>query len=509
MAGLGMQQAVLVGYTALVQGEQLQATHGRFACLTAAWLTHLAALPDAEAAFSRLPECAATNACALVKALSFVSPTYLRSAPWAPPVVSRFCCEMLGRRDLLTSPFTRYALLDAVYALAQYDEHQERVLGGGGRGMISAAQLFDLVDPSAAAAIQPPLLGLYVELGLHTNSEMVTDKNYQRMTLMTVLRRLWKQPGAWAAVKELSKRGGGETAFGEFATTLVKENVFLLDDALGRLADVQKFEAEKADEAAWQAQPARQRADRERRLEQFRRTAKSFLQLGKLTLSALLLLVSDAEVGLAFVGRDVPERAHKVANMLVEFLRRLCGPECQSLKVQGREKLGWEPRRMLADTTELLLACHRCVGGAFVEELVASDSYQYEMIEKAYSILLNKCQAEFPPTKLDKLGGLLVALKGGAAGAGAAGPAAGEQGSGAEQQSVTQRAVAAAAASVAGEATRRCSRAWTPRTRRPCAPTRTTATCRWRTPRGATATTTSRTSPTARRRGWGGSSSSG
>ena len=81
---------------------------------------------------------------------------------------------------------------------------------------------------------------------MHTNSEVVTDKNSQRWMLMKVLRRLWQQPAAWSALQSLAgaeisggEAGGKATAaapltdFGEFATTLVKENIFLLDDALG------------------------------------------------------------------------------------------------------------------------------------------------------------------------------------------------------------------------------------------------------------------------------------
>ena len=101
--------------------------------------------------------------------------------------------------------------------------------------------------------MQPSTLGLYVELGLHTNSEMVTDKNSQRFILMKVLRRLWNTPSGWAAFvnfaatnndalsgglsASLSSASAGVDAsgcFAEFATTLVKENIFLLDDALGR-----------------------------------------------------------------------------------------------------------------------------------------------------------------------------------------------------------------------------------------------------------------------------------
>ena len=97
-------------------------------------------------------------------------------------------------------------------------------------------------------------------------------------------------------------------SFGEFCSTLVKEMIFLLDDALGRLTDVKSRQDEMADAAAWNAQPARQKLDRERRLEQVKRTAKGFLDLAKASLSAMLQLTADEAIVLAFTGE--PARAH-------------------------------------------------------------------------------------------------------------------------------------------------------------------------------------------------------
>ena len=57
--------------------------------------------------------------------------------------------------------------------------------------------------------------------------------------------------------------------------------IFLLDDALGRLADVKGRQDEMADEAAWAALSDRQKLERERRLEAVKRTAKGFLELAK------------------------------------------------------------------------------------------------------------------------------------------------------------------------------------------------------------------------------------
>lgn len=67
MGGLGPHQAMVLAFKCLVEGEQLQTLHGRYVGLVAAWLLHLAAQPAPAEAFARLPESAATNACALVR----------------------------------------------------------------------------------------------------------------------------------------------------------------------------------------------------------------------------------------------------------------------------------------------------------------------------------------------------------------------------------------------------------------------------------------------------------
>ncbi|KOO24061.1 baculoviral iap repeat-containing protein 6 [Chrysochromulina tobinii] len=360
----------------------------------------------------------------------------------APPLIT-----LMGKFVGLTAAW----IVDTLYVLVSLDEHHDKHSRGRG-GMLGGAQLLDLVDARAAEALQPPMLSLYVELGLHTNSEAVTDKNSQRYLLMKVLRRLWQNPSNWAtfvrvaaAANDAPSSAAGEGAlpgaakggsaaasassadaaaverqvsgaaadadhtwFGEFATTLVKENLFLLDDALGRLADVKKREAEKADEAAWNAQPAHLRRDREARLDSVRRTAKSFLDLGKASLSALLLLTSEPLVGTAFT--HVPQRAHKMAGMLLEFLRRLSGPDTAALNVTNREKLGWYPRQLLSDTMVLLLQCKQ-LADHFVDELREADAYDLSVLERAHRLLADKCQAEFPPTRLDQLGRLLGQLR--------------------------------------------------------------------------------------------------
>ena len=279
---------------------------------------------------------------------------------------------------LASSPFVRFTAAELLETLVQMDEHAARLAGSRLRGV--AGPLVGLIDAEAASEVQLPLLSLYVELGLHTNAAAVSDKNGDRFRIMSVLRALWQQPQPWralqaAAAASLEPGGGGDggAAFGEFAETLVKEAVFLLADALGRLADVHTRQeempasvrrgdkaaslpapppasaADKEKEAAWAALSGKERQAREARLEQCRRTAKGFLQLARSSLAALLFLTDEAGVCSAFASH--PSRASKLAAMLVEFLRKLCDVKArEGLRVDQPDKLGWQPKKRLSDT---------------------------------------------------------------------------------------------------------------------------------------------------------------
>ena len=276
LAGLGQLQHVLLAYRVTLEGEQLQALLLRFLSLAAAWLLHLGETEGAPAKFALLPEACVTGICELLIVTARTAPQRLAGHPAAAAIVSRFCCDWLGRRELLASPFVRYTMADVLSTLIEADSISRQ----SGHG---AMRLFDLVDAPAAERVQAPLMGLYVELGLHTNASAVTDKNGQRYNLMRVLRKLWEMPRAWQQLQSLARQsvsvpageqeagsgsgsGGGSASsagagtgapsaaqvasFGEFCSTLVKEMIFLLDDALGRLTDVKSRQDEMTDEVA-------------------------------------------------------------------------------------------------------------------------------------------------------------------------------------------------------------------------------------------------------------------
>ena len=443
-AGLGGKQTQVLAYRCLLDGQQGQALLVRYTSLLCAWLAHVSTQADAMAHFARLPASVLSNACDSLAILARANPERLTAVPEMSPLLSRSLCTLLGRRDLMPSPFVRHSIAELLHTFVQMDEYTARIRSAGrgfGNFLSFTGSLFSLIDLDAATEIQLPLLRLYVELGLHTNEAAVADKNGDRYRIIGVLRALWQQPQAWRAMQQhakasLNPAAGGEAdaalIFGEFAETLVKELVFLLNDALGRLADVHTRQEEMTDEEAWAAQPPGERRKREERLEQVKRTARGFLDLAKASLSALLLLTNDPGTCPAFAAHS--ERATKLAAMLVEFLRRLVGPEAQSLKVKQPEKLGWNPKQMLTNTSLLLLHAVACVP-AFVTTLREADNLDLAVLKKTAHILGTKCN--FPPLELDALGRLIARIEGEVAiGATSGTPAS---------TSVTERALADAA----------------------------------------------------------------
>ena len=84
-----------------------------------------------------------------------------------------------------------------------------------------------------------------------------------RLKILILIESKCKSHKKLSSVVEIQTNEASSVFFllGEFAETLVKEAVFLLNDALGRLADVHGRQEEMAD-GAWAKQPAAQRADK-------------------------------------------------------------------------------------------------------------------------------------------------------------------------------------------------------------------------------------------------------
>ena len=206
----------------------------------------------------------------------------------------------------------------------------------------------------------------------------------------------------------------------------MKELIFLLNDALGRLADLKAVQDEMADEETWAKQPEKTRKDREHAAAVLQSTAKGFLSLAKASLNALLFLTRDGQACAAFT--SVASRAKKMAALLYKFFDTLCGPAMSTLKVKEKEKVGWNPQEMLRNTAQLLLQCATHTP-QMVSTFAAVDGFDASLLPKARRIL---AEVQLPPHQTEQLDAIVATLHSGSGGGGGASSSADGEGAGGE-----------------------------------------------------------------------------
>lgn len=228
----------------------------RHALLTAAWLLRLAASPSPpDAAFAAVPASAIKGAARLVTALLAWDRADLVSgaAPDGLPiaVLVESLCSLLVRRDLVSSPLTVAAMVDALHAMLRADRR-----GGGGSGAglgRSGSAAHDalvgavLGHPASRALLVPALVAAYPRLdaveGLDVDADDF-DKFTVRNRIAGLLQDLWGLPECADSVAALADAdadaaaarpgggGGGQVSsspFADFARAALLDLMYLLE----------------------------------------------------------------------------------------------------------------------------------------------------------------------------------------------------------------------------------------------------------------------------------------
>ena len=162
---------------------------------------------------------------------------------------------------------------------------------------------------------------------------------------------------------------------------MINDVTYLLDESLSDLAKIHEIQTEMKDRAAWEAQPAQYRREREGHLRSLERQASGYVQLGNSTVD--LLKIFTGETKAPFM---VPEIVDKLAAMLDYNLEALAGPKCRNLKVQNPEKFKFDPKSLLSDLIQVYI--NLSDQGEFARAVAADGrSYRKELFEQAAEIL--------------------------------------------------------------------------------------------------------------------------
>ena len=323
-----------------------------------------------------------------------------------------------GSPVLVTSPYDRGALvsgLRAAYIPFPSDPFFE---GGGG-----CPPHYNLVfsHPLALSCLTLVLARFHVDIAFTGGHSVFYDKfNYRNITA-DVFQYVWRSSdhraclaSAWAG--NAPSREHDKYAFQQFATAVMNDTQFHVEESVKQLAEVKSVEKAQADAAGWAAMSAEDRNNALQKLSNAERQARSWLmhaQQQAHLMAAIAGLTPDV-----FLVTSVRARAAACLGM---YLDDLVGSRSGSLKVKNMAQLGFNPRKLLFEICSILvqLAEHRGGGAAFVRDLVDdARSFHVSNYEAArYHLAQPQFLREYPAAAQvgDSLDRLLPAIRAAAA----------------------------------------------------------------------------------------------
>ncbi|XP_070562106.1 ubiquitin conjugation factor E4 B-like isoform X2 [Ptychodera flava] len=231
-------------------------------------------------------------------------------------------------------------------------------------------------QPLGAIHLAPALMRFYTDVESTGSSNEFYDKFSIRYHISVIFKSLWNMPLHRQAIVTESNSGKD---FVRFVNMLMNDTTFLLDeslDCLKRIHEVQ--EIMKKEE--WKRMTQDEQQEKRQQLSTDERQVRSYLTLAGETLDMFHYLTRTIQE--PFLR---PELASRLAAMLNFNLQQLCGKKCNDLKVENKEKYGFEPKKLLNQLTDIYLHldCRK-----FAEAIAADErSYRKEVFDDAVSVM--------------------------------------------------------------------------------------------------------------------------
>lgn len=121
----------------------------------------------------------------------------------------------------------------------------------------------------------------------------------------------------------------GEGLFVDFASACLNDLIYLLKDALSRLADVRRIEVAQADEVAWKALPATERNKKLDFVTYQQGMIRSYLRMATTTLQLLTALSAMPGTAASFLR---PPLSNRAAYAVLHFIDLLAGPNSEQVR---------------------------------------------------------------------------------------------------------------------------------------------------------------------------------
>jgi ubiquitin conjugation factor E4 A len=167
--------------------------------------------------------------------------------------------------------------------------------------------------------------------------------------------------------------------FLRFTNLLINDAIFLLDEALGYMKQIQEQQLER--EQSWSSLPAQERSQNEAQLLHIGRLARYHNIMGTETIQML-----DRLTGAINAVFTHPTMVDRIAAMLNFFLKNLVGPNRKSFKVKNLEEFSFRPGEIVTDICKIYVNLQNC--DSFLASVSRDGrSYSPDLFDQAAEVL--------------------------------------------------------------------------------------------------------------------------
>jgi len=249
---------------------------------------------------------------------------------------------------LLKNPHLRARLAESLECLlpSHHTQGQGAMLGSYQREAV-------FQDHRHSLRIAEAILHVFVSIEETGQAVQFEQKFSYRRPMYDVIKYIWQLEPFKRRLAELAEVAEAEIEsetpplFLRFLNLLINDAIFLLDEGLGYMKQLQEQEGERT---GWPQLPPAERGEAERSFQHTGQLARYHNLMAGETIGVLELLTSSITAVITH-----PTLADRLAAMLNYFLKTLTGPESKAFKVADLEKYSFRPGEVVARITQIYL----------------------------------------------------------------------------------------------------------------------------------------------------------
>jgi len=249
---------------------------------------------------------------------------------------------------LLRNPHLRARLAESLECLLPSHEVQGQP---NSLGSYQRQALFQ--DHRHSLRIAQAILHVFVSIEETGQAVEFEQKFSYRRPMYDVIKYIWDLDVFKTQLSEMAEQAEREIEsehpplFLRFLNLLINDSIFLLDEGLNYMKQIQEKEGERE---GWISLPPTERAEAERGFQHIGQLARYHNLMGRETIAVLEMLTSSIKAVITH-----PTLADRLGAMLNYFLKTLTGPERKSFKVSNLDKYSFKPGEVVSQITQIYL----------------------------------------------------------------------------------------------------------------------------------------------------------